>query len=108
MCLRMQAMELEERAAEAGFPRAWRLRALSPREAQMEIAAYCAQRHREIELADFQAWLAGRYALYALHAPRRYPRRPDGVMHRMRRMTDAEMKGVFAAMAAEGRKNGRN
>lgn len=106
--LRSRACELTEQAAQAGFPGAWKLTALSPREIQLEIDAFCARQRRETEAVDFQAWLTGRYVLCALHAPRRYPRRPDGMVHRMHGMTDAQMKGVFAALAAERRENGRS
>lgn len=104
--LRLCAREMMYDAAQAGFSGAQRLGALSPREIELELAALAERRRQEAELADFQAWLTGRYVLFSLHAPRRYPRRPEGVCRRPRRMTDDEMKAVFAAMAAERREHG--
>jgi len=53
-----------------------------------------------------QAWLTGRYVLMALHAPKRYPRRPDGVRAQRRPMTDAQMKQVFISMAGRRKIDG--
>lgn len=104
--LRACADELVKSAAEAGFSGAWRLTEHTPREIRLELEAFARERRREAELADLIAWRTGRYVLCALHAPRRYPRRPDLFGHRKQNMTDEEMKRVFAAMVAERRGNG--
>ena len=104
--LKKSAQELIKSAAEAGISRAWELAAFTPREIEMELAAIAQQRRQENHQLDLLAWLTGRYALYGMHAPRRYPRRPDAVACSPRRMSAEEMKRVFVAMAAEGRKNG--
>lgn len=88
------------RAAEAGIGGAWKLMERTPRELEMELRAHAARRQATMEEMDLQAWLAGRYAMLAMHAPKRYPRRPDAVRRRPARMSDGEMKQVFAALAA--------
>ena len=104
--LRTAALELVRSAAEAGMRGAWKLTRYTPREIQLELEAFAQRRRQEAENTDILAWRTGRYVMLALHAPRRYPRRPDAGLHRMRKMTDDEMKRVFAAMAAEGREDG--
>ena len=76
----------------------------TPREIESAFRSAAGKHRRELELADAAAWLAGRYMLAAVHAPRRYPRRPDGVLHRAREMDPDEMKRVFTAM--QRRENG--
>jgi len=46
-----------------------------------------------MERLDDLAWLTGRYAAIGVNAPRRYPRRPDGVKRRA--MEPEAMKRVF-------------
>lgn len=104
--LRKDAEALTEQAARAGMENAGRLARMTPREIEMEIEAFSAERQRRAEEMDLLAWLAGRYVLTALHAPRRYPMRPDGVARRPREMTQENMKRVFAAMAGRREKNG--
>lgn len=100
--VRKCARELAERAADAGIGGAWTLLARTPREIELELRAHAARRRQAAEDADLSAWLTGRYALLGVHAPKRYPRRPDAVARRPRRMTDVEMKRAFAAIAARG------
>lgn len=98
--LRETARDLAERAARAGMENPCNLLSLSPREIELEFRALAARRQRDAEMADLQAWLIGRYVLLALHAPRRFPRRPDAVARKTEVMADADMKRVFSAMAA--------
>lgn len=98
---RVQA--LIRQAAEAGVSHAWELTGLTPAQLDLEMKALDARRKRELELADLQAWLTGRYVLCALHAPRRYPRRPDGVLLPRAPMSDGQMKGVLMRLAEKGR-----
>jgi len=53
-----------------------------------------------MENTDALAYLAGRYVLIAFHAPKRYPRRPDGVSHPPKKMTDQQIKRFFAELSA--------
>lgn len=92
-------MKIIDRAAAAGVAGAGRFWGMTPREIEWELAAFAAARRREDERADLSAWLAGRYALFAMHAPRRYPKRPDGLKINARAMSDSEMKRVFLALA---------
>lgn len=101
--LRASARSLVDEAVQAGMEDAWRLPELTPREIGERFSAMAAQRQREAERMDMLAWLVGRYVLTAVHAPRRYPRRPDAVLKRPRAMSDSEMKGVFSAMAEKRR-----
>lgn len=91
-------------AAEAGMKQAWRLLKCTPAEIEAEFSAIAAQRQQQAQCADFIAFLAGRYVLTALHAPRRYPRSPNTVSRVPRRMSDAQMKRVFENIAARRRK----
>ena len=95
--------DLVHAAADAGVDRPWELLNLSPREIELQLQAHHARLQRSLEQADLQAWLTGRYVLAALHAPRRYPRRPDGVFKRRSSMNDEEMKRVFRAFAQQRR-----
>lgn len=52
-----------------------------------------------MERIDDLAWLAGRYAAIGINAPRKYPRRPDGVKRRAQEMSPEAMKAVFASLA---------
>lgn len=106
MKLKDSARELMRIAADAGMDGAWMLLSLTPREIEAAFRAAAEKRRRALELADAAAWLTGRYILAAVHAPRRYPRRPDGVLHRKREMDADAMKRVFAAMAVQRRENG--
>ena len=104
--LRKDAETLMEQAARAGMGNAGCLARMMPREIEMEIDAFSAERQRRAEEMDLLAWLAGRYVITALHAPRRYPMRPDGVAKRPREMTQENMKRVFAEMAERRDKDG--
>ena len=86
---------------------AWRLLRLTPREIEMEFEALACRRQMQAEQADLAAWLAGRYVLMAVHAPKKFPRSPDGVRRPAREMTPERMKQVFVHIAAkEGYENG--
>ena len=97
------ARSLVERAADAGMHRAGDLLYRTPREIELEFRALAARRQRRMQEMDAGAWLAGRYVLFALHAPRRYPRRPDGVHAPRRAMNDEQIKGVFMQLAEKRR-----
>ena len=83
--MRQQADEIVRMAAEAGVKQAWRLLECTPAEIETELSAIAARRRLQAQNADFIAFLAGRYALTALHAPRRYPRFPNAVFAARRR-----------------------
>lgn len=85
--------------AEAGFEGAWRLFGLTPLEAEWEISAFAARRRLEMERLDDLAWLVGRYAAIGVNAPKRYPRKPDGVRRSAAAMDDEAMKRVFLELA---------
>lgn len=101
--LRAELLALQERAADLGLGQVERLGEYTPREIQLIFRAEAARRNRRAQDADFLAWLVGRYVLLAIQAPRRFPRRPDAVVRQPRRMSDAEMKAAFVAMATERR-----
>ena len=86
-------------AAEAGFPGAPGFYGMTPEEIGLEMSAFAAREQRKWERLDAAAWLAARYAVIGLHAPKRFPRRPEGVKRKEKAMSDAAMKGVFQAMA---------
>ena len=92
-------MTIIDRAAAAGVAGAYRFWAMTPREIEWELSAFAAARRREEERIDLLAFLIGRYGLFAVHAPRRYPKRPDGLKAQARPMSDGEMKRVFLALA---------
>lgn len=98
--LRSAARELISRAAGAGIEEAYLLTTLSPREIELYLQAIEEKRREDVERMDMQAWLTGRYVLMAMHAPRRYPHRPEGVRQKNKAMADESMKRVFLAMAA--------
>lgn len=54
---------------------------------------------REMEQLDALAWLTGRYVAIGWHAPRKYPKRPEGVRRTVPAMSDQAMKDVFLGMA---------
>ena len=97
--LRREFEEAARRAAEAGFPGAGRLFWMTPLEADWELEAFAARKRAEMERLDDLAWLVGRYAAIGVNAPKRYPRRPDGVKRAVRAMDAEEMKGFFLRMA---------
>ena len=80
--------------------RPWEILNLSPQEIELQFRAIAAKRRAEMEKIDVLAYLAGRYCLIAFHAPRRYPRRPDGVYHPPEKMTDQQIKQFFADISA--------
>lgn len=87
---------------------AWRLLRLTPAEIELEFEALAARRQLQMEQADLAAWLAGRYVLMAVHAPKKFPRSPDGVRRRPEMMSPGQMKQVFAGIAARGGKQNGN
>ncbi len=100
-----------EGAAREGFPDAGRLWRLSLREAELELTAFAARRRAEAERDERLAWMAGYYAAIAVHAPRRYPRRSGTAFHARvapEPMTEAQMKRVLEALAAERARDGRS
>lgn len=101
--LAVSARELVENAAAAGMDRPWELLHLSPNEIRLQMQAHCARAESHRQDMDLLAWLVGRYVLAAFHAPRRYPRRPDGFLQPRRAMNDEEMKRVFCALAQQRR-----
>lgn len=68
---------------------------MTPVEIEWELTAFAARERRAMERLDDQAWLTGRYAAIGVNAPRRFPRRPDGVPRAPAQMDDGEMKRVF-------------
>lgn len=101
--LRAAARSLVDEAVQAGMEDAYLLTEMTPREIGQRFSAIAAQRQREAERMDMLAWLVGRYVLTAVHAPRRYPRRPDAVLKKSRAMSDSEMKRVFFALSEKRR-----
>ena len=104
-CVRSGAQRLVERAARAGMSGAWALLSRTPREIDTELCAWAERRRRQREDMEILAWRMGGYAMVGVHAPKRYPRRPNVQANRARRMTDGEMKRAFAAMAAGREEN---
>jgi len=85
----------------------WQLLRLTPREIGMEFEALAARDHQRAARADLAAWLAGRYVMLAVHAPRKFPRSPDMVRGPMREMSPDQIKQVFKHIAAKrGEPNG--
>lgn len=76
---------------------------LSPLEAEWELTAFAARRRLEMERLDDLAWLTGRYVSIGVNAPKKYPRRPDGVVRKPVRMDDLAMKQVFLHLAERRR-----
>ena len=101
--MRRAARELVRSAADAGVEHPLRLLDCTPAEIEDEMRALQARREEQLAQLDLLAWLIGRYVMMGIHAPRRYPRRPDGVQKRPSNMTDAQMKQVFAVLAARRR-----
>ena len=99
--LRREFEEAARRAAEAGFPGAGRLFGMTPAEMEWELLAFAARKRLEMERLDDLAWLVGRYAAIGVNAPKKYPRKPDGVKRAARKMDAGEMKDVFVKMARE-------
>ena len=79
----------------------WRLLELTPREIEWEVKALAGERETAARRADLAAWLAGRYVLMAVHAPKKFPRSPDGIRLPPAEMTGAQMKQVFKNIAAK-------
>ena len=106
--VREGAAALVESAAKAGMHAPWRLAARTPREIELEFSAFARRRQEEAERMDLLAWLVGRYVLIGMHAPKRYPRRPDAIRRAAGEMTEMQMKKVFVDIAArrEARGNG--
>lgn len=101
--LRREFEEIARRAAEAGFPGAGALFGMTPAEIEWELTAFAARRRLEMERLDDLAWLAGRYVAIGVNAPKKYPRRPDGVKRAARDMEAEDMKNVFRRLA-QGRR----
>ncbi len=98
--VRRTARYLEQRAAQEGLAQAHRLGEFTPREIASLFHAEAARRRQRAQQADFTAFLIGRYVALAIHAPRRYPRRPNAVREVGRQMPPEEMKRLFMDMAA--------
>ena len=88
---------MQARAARAGLQIDVGL--LTPREIMNAFEA-ARQRARD---ADFLAWLIGRYVALAVHAPGRYPGRPNAVREIME---PQDMKRCFAALSERGKAHG--
>lgn len=97
--VRKSAEELLLRAAEAGIAHPERLLRCTPREIELAFLAQTANRQRRLEEIDLLAWLIGRYVTIGMHAPKRFPRRPNAVQVRKTEMTDAQMRRVFMDFA---------
>lgn len=67
----------------------------------MEFKALSARRQWVAEQADLAAWLAGRYVLMAVHAPKKFPRSPDGIRRPQEEMSPAQIKRAFMDIAAK-------
>ncbi len=109
--LRPKMAEMIEGAAREGFQNAGRLWGMSLREAELELTAFAARRRAGGERDERLAWMAGYCAAIAVHAPRRYPRRSGTVFHARvapESMTEAQMKRVLQALAAENARDGRS
>ena len=88
-----------ERAARLGLAPARALWHMTPKELELAVQAEKARQASRLEWADALAWLAGGYAALGVHAPQRYPRRPEG-LRSGGEMTDAEMERAALAFAA--------
>lgn len=99
--LRERFTAIVRRAAEAGYPDAGRLFSMTPAEIEWALTAFTAAERAKMERLDAAAWLAGRYCAIGWHAPRKYPKRPDGVRRPQPAMSDAEMQAVFMKLAKE-------
>ena len=86
-------------AAEVGVGAERELWRMTAAELGRAIAAHRRRQERELELIDLIGWLAGSYAAVGMHAPKRYPKRPNGLKSR-KTMTDDEMKRAAVAFAA--------
>lgn len=87
------------KAAENGYAGAAKLFEMTPREIEWELTAFAARRRMEMERLDDLAWLIGRYTAIGVNAPRKFPRKPDGVKRREKEMSDEAMKNVFTTLA---------
>lgn len=101
--MREAAEDLVRQAAEAGMENPWRLLKYTPAEIEAEFDALAAARRMQAQNADLLAWLAGRYVMIGMHAPRRYPGSPNAVSCVPRSMSDMQMKRVFEHIAAKRR-----
>lgn len=97
--LRVHMERMIEQAARAGMEDARQLADMTLHEMELELTAFSARRQKMAENMDLLAWLIGRYVMTALHAPRRYPTRPDGIVRKQGEMAPADMKQVFRAIA---------
>lgn len=104
--MRERMNEWSLQAARAGMEGAGNIAHKTIYEIEMEMEAFIVKRRRAAEDMDLLAWLAGRYVLTALHAPRRYPAQPNGVARRPQEMRPEEMKRAFQAMAERRDMNG--
>ena len=101
--LRARFLKIVECAADAGISGAAGLLDRTPAEIELELRAAAARQMREMEQLDALAWLTGRYAAIGWHAPRKYPKRPEGVRRTAPAMSDQAMKDVFLGMARRGK-----
>ena len=100
--LRGRAAALVESAVRQGFPGAHALWDMSPREAALALEGFAAARRAEAARDERLAWMAGYYCAVAFHAPKRYPARSGETFRTPGApMTEAQMKAVLLAFAAE-------
>lgn len=83
----------------AGMARAWDLVHLTPREIENAFAAEAARREQAAQQMDLLSCLIGRYTMIAVHAPRRYPEAPNGIVYAPRAMSDDEMRTALISIA---------
>ena len=81
--------------------RPWILLDLTMDEIELAFRVHAARCRQRAQDADLQAWLAGRYVLLAVHAPKKFPRRPDGVRTQPADMSPDQMKQAFKRIAAK-------
>ena len=104
--LRHAFEQIARRAAEAGFPNAGALFSMTPIEIEWELTAFAARNRLEMERLDDLAWLIGRYAAIGVNAPKKYPRKPDGVKRTVHPMEPEEMKRALLSMAKRQEQEG--
>lgn len=102
--------QIIEQAARAGMPGAMDMWRISPEEMRLKLLAFSAAQHDMLKQADTAAWLTGYYTALGINAPKRFPKKPNGIARR-EHMTDEQMKRAALAFAAKhggGHGNGNN
>lgn len=89
--------EIAHQAVRQGLGLGREILKMNPRELEEALQRREAIEEWMMEKMDALAWLVGQYVAVALHAPERYPLRPDRVMRRAR--TQEEMRQVLMRMA---------